>query len=162
MPPHLSHALPARAAGVRRLAVLAYRAIAQAAHDLLVVDVEREHRVDLRRDSVRASSPSPSACGTVRTTPSRITPVRVLRLRQLLAMMPRMTESGTRSPRSMYDLRLEAERRAGAARGAKHVAGGERRNVERLGEQRRLRALSGAGFPKRTMIMWSRSLGARH
>ena len=39
-------------------------------------------------------------------------------------------------------------------RGAQHVARGERRNVERLGEQRRLRSLPGAGFSEENDDHW--------
>src|SRR5690349_2960950 len=54
------------------------------------------------RPSSAVTAASPSACGTVRTTPSSSTPLACRGSASAALMMPRMTASGTRSPRSMY------------------------------------------------------------
>ena len=134
------------AAGVRRLAILAHRAAAQAG--------ARSRRCRCRtraprRPSVRATSSivsSPSACGTVRTAPSRITPFAYCGCASSSPRMPRITESGTRSPRSMNALASSPSFVPARTRRAQHVARRERRHAERLREQRRLRAFPGAGL----------------
>src|SRR5688572_14651576 len=104
---------------------------------------------------------SPSACGTVRTTPSSSTPRAWRGSLSAALMMPRMTASGTRSPRSMYDF---ASRPSGvpfriAARSSSPVA--------RVGTPSAA-ASSGAcvpfpapGLPKRRMIIGTGRSGAR-
>src|SRR3954466_126583 len=96
---------------------------------------------------------SPSACGTVRTTPSSSTPLACRGSESATLMMPRMTASGTRSPRSMYACASSPSgvpfRRA--ARSSSPVASVGTPSAA---------ASSGAcvpfpapGFPKRTMII---------
>ena len=68
-------ACPARGPCTGVWHVLADGAAGEPAHDLVVVDVEAEHRVHLLAQLRASRVASPSACGTVRTTPSRITPL---------------------------------------------------------------------------------------
>ena len=93
---------------------------------------------------------SPSACGTVRTTPSRITPRAYCGCASSSRDDAEDHRVGHEIAAIHERLGLEAERACPPrTRRAKHVAGGERRNVELLGEQRRLRALSGAWLCRR-------------
>ena len=149
-------ALVARAARlaprVRRLAVLADRAAAQAPHDLVVVDVEAEHRVDLRaqlRSTARALRPA-APCARRRRASRRS---RTRGSPSASLMMPRMTASGTRSPRSMYAL---ASSPSGVP---SRIAARSTSPVASVGTPSAA-ASSGAwvpfpapGFPKRTMII---------
>ncbi len=136
--------LPSVAPGVRRLTVLAHHARRSAGARSRRCRCRRRRR--RRRAGPRPSSiaSSPSACGTVRTTPSRITPFAYSALRSSSPTMPRMTESGTSSPRSMHPF---ASRPSGvpartAARRTSPVANVGTPQI--AGEQRRLRSLARA------------------
>ena len=86
----------------------------------------------------------PSACGIVRTTPSKITPLAASGLASSSRTTPRMMSSLTRWPASITALACEAERRAALDGVAQQVAGGELGQPQRLGEPRALGALAGA------------------
>src|SRR5262249_40729731 len=132
---------------VRRLALLAHRARAQPANDLLVVDVERQHDIDL---SSEALEHRPQSLGLRHGTDRAVEDhaVRVRRLRQLLAQNAENHRIGHEYALVHEALRLLAERRARSPSGAEHVACRERRDLQVLGQERRLRALPGTGFPE--------------
>ena len=93
----------------------------------------------------------PSACGMVRTTPSKITPLAASGLAELVAH-DAQDDVVAHQVTSLHDrLGLEAERRAALDGVAQEVAGGELGKPERFGQQRALGALAGPGGPMRRM-----------
>ena len=98
-------AVPGSQSRVWRLAPIADGAAADPTDQFVVADLEHDHdRVSVRPSFARAVAWSPSACGTVRTTPSRMAPGRRGGASNASFMMPRMTRSGTSAPRSIYAL----------------------------------------------------------
>src|SRR4051812_35315741 len=115
--------------------------------------MSKQRTASTGRPSSSVTAASPSACGTVRTTPSSSTPLACRGSESATLMMPRMTASGTRSPRSIYAF-------ASSPSGVPlRIAARSSSPVASVGTPSAA-ASSGAcvpfpapGFPKRTMII---------
>ncbi len=90
----------------------------------------------------------PSACGTVRTTPSNRAPFAVSGAASTSLRMPEDHVVGNEVAAFHRRLGGEALRRPGLHRGPQHVTGGDLRHAQRLREPLSLRSLPHARRPE--------------